>query len=74
LLPVLLPESVLPEDVLEGCRAAIDQRQTVVHQGQRDVPAGSLQSSLRAVRSLCDILEGLSQLCVEDNAPGAAAG
>ena len=74
LLPVLLPDSVLPEDVLEGCRAAIDQRQTVVHQGQRDVPTGALRSSLRAVRSLCDILDGLSQLGVEDNASGAAAG
>jgi hypothetical protein len=72
LLPTLLPANVLPQAVIEGCRSAISQRQTVVHQGQREVPDGTLRASLAAIRSLCDILESLTQ-SAEDDAAGHAA-
>lgn len=58
LLPVLLPESVLPRGVLEDCWKAIDQRQCVVHKGQREVEADVLRRSLAAIRRLCKVLEG----------------
>ncbi len=60
LLPVILPESTLPKQVIHGCQLAIAQRQNVVHQGQRDVQAGILRTSLGAIRRMCDLLESLT--------------
>jgi hypothetical protein len=57
LLPILLPEPILPEAVLAGCREAISQRNSVVHSGQREVRDDVLGRVLAAVRSCCDILE-----------------
>lgn len=37
LLPLLLPDSSLTAEVLSGCRDAIDARQNVVHNGQREI-------------------------------------
>lgn len=61
LLPVILPESTLPKQVIQGCQLAIAQRQNVVHQGQRDVQVGTLRISLAAIRSMCDLLESLTK-------------
>ena len=36
-ISLLLPDSMLLAEVLEGCRNAIDARQNVVHNGQREV-------------------------------------
>lgn len=60
LLPVILSETTLPRQVIRGCQTAIAQRQTVVHGGQRDVQAGTLKTSLIAIRSICDLLESLT--------------
>jgi hypothetical protein len=56
LLPLLFSEEQLPTEVLKGCQAAIDDRQNVVHNGQRDVGAAKLGLYLRSIRRLCDIL------------------
>ncbi len=61
LLPILLPERVLSEEALKGCRNAIEQRNTVVHQGQREVSLQSLRASLSAIREVCAALESLSE-------------
>lgn len=60
LLPVILSESQLPEQVIQGCQEAIAQRQNVVHQGQRDVQTENLRTSIAAIRSMCDLLESLT--------------
>lgn len=67
LLPVILPEAVLPQALLERCRTAIADRQNVVHQGQRDVQAKILRAHIAAIRRLCELLERLTQdpTCVE---------
>ncbi|MFN7916328.1 MAG: hypothetical protein U0Q55_13390 [Vicinamibacterales bacterium] len=61
LLPILLTEDVLPTAVLIDCRNAIDQRNTVVHQGQREVTAPTLRASLSAIRAICGVLGNFSQ-------------
>lgn len=61
LLPTILSEEILPTPVLTACQKAIRQRQTVVHQGQRDVQEGDAKSSIAAIRKLCEALECLSQ-------------
>lgn len=58
LLPVILTD--LPRQIIQGCEVAIDQRQSVVHNGQRDVKTETLRRSLAAIRSLCDLLESLT--------------
>jgi len=60
LLPIIVPEALLPVDVLTGCQNAIAQRQNVVHNGQRDVSAQVLRVSLNSIRKLCTILEQLT--------------
>jgi hypothetical protein len=56
LLPIMFTEKQMPTGLLKTCRAAISQRQNVVHQGQRRVEELSLKRFLAALRSLCDIL------------------
>lgn len=70
LLPIILPESDLPHDVITGCQIAITQRQNVVHNGQRDVQAETLRTSLATIRRMCDLLEGLAMLAPQENTPG----
>ena len=60
LLPTILSADILPDAVLRGCQAAVDQRQNVVHNGQRDVSDGSIRGALQDIRQCCDILESLS--------------
>lgn len=54
LLPVVFPEWELPQNILEGCRTAIQQRQNIVHNGQRTVSEDVLRRSLASIRSMCD--------------------
>jgi hypothetical protein len=60
LLPVIISEEILSASTLVACQAAIQQRQTVVHQGQREVSEGFAKCSLKAIRQLCNLLESLS--------------
>lgn len=55
LIPLLLPDSVLPEDVISVCQEAILVRQNVVHNGQREVP--KVQHYLSKVEKFCEILD-----------------
>lgn len=59
LLPLLLPDSILPADVLAGCRDALTQRQNVVHGGQRDVV--DIYRVLSCIRAFCKILDEFSR-------------
>ncbi len=54
LLPLLLPEDALPENILKGCRDAIDARQNVVHNGQREVK--NVEHLISSIESCCKIL------------------
>ncbi len=67
LLPVIIPESVLPNSVLAGCREAIQQRQNIVHQGQREVKDVVLKKCLKDIRQMCEILESLTVSSQTDN-------
>jgi hypothetical protein len=56
LFPVMFNEEQLPTAVLQGCQEAVEQRQNVVHNGQRDVSQEKLSVYLSTVRSACAIL------------------
>jgi hypothetical protein len=58
LLPLLLPDDELPANVLQGCRDAIDARQNVVHNGQRDVK--NVEGLISSIETCC---ETLSSFC-----------
>jgi hypothetical protein len=60
LLPVLLSPDILPAAVLKNCQQAVDDRNNVVHSGQRDVPRDKLVRYLEAIREMCNILAHLS--------------
>tara|TARA_R110002072_G_scaffold96366_23_gene212015 strand:- start:1562 stop:2332 length:771 start_codon:yes stop_codon:yes gene_type:complete len=54
LLPLLLPEDSLPENILKGCRDAIDARQNVVHNGQREIK--NVEHLISSIEACCKIL------------------
>jgi hypothetical protein len=56
LLPLLLTEEQAPMHLLQRCAAAIDERNNVVHNGQREVDSELLGSFCDAIRSLCETL------------------
>jgi hypothetical protein len=56
LLPILFSEEQAPKDLLTHCRNAIQERQNVVHDGQRQVDPNRLKQFLNSVRTLCEIL------------------
>lgn len=62
LIPLLLPDSVLPEDVISVCQEAIQVRQNVVHNGQREVP--EVHHFLSNVEEFCEIL---ADYCAPDS-------
>jgi hypothetical protein len=57
LLPLLFPSEVLPLDILQRCQDAIEQRNTVIHKGQRDIDPEIIQTLVSALRSVCEILD-----------------
>lgn len=61
LLPTVFSEALLPTDTLRACQEAVRQRQTVVHQGQREVEGFFLARSLSAIRDVCRMLRSVSQ-------------
>jgi hypothetical protein len=73
LLPAILPEAVLPQKVIQECQGAIAQRQSVVHQGQREVQIEILWTSLAAIRRMWDLLESLTTLTPQETAEGEGA-
>lgn len=61
LLPLLFTEEQIPTETLKGCQSAITRRQTVVHQGQRDVRENEISVFLRSICELCSLLESYKQ-------------
>lgn len=59
LLPVILDEALLPTAIVEGCRIAIEVRNNVVHNGQRDIKPDVLNKSLSSIRGYCAALEAV---------------
>lgn len=57
LLPVIIDEALLPTAIVEGCRTAIEVRNNVVHNGQRDVKPEVLKKCLSSIRGYCAALE-----------------
>ncbi len=61
LLPVLFTEEQLSTETLRVCQKAVTRRQTVVHQGQRDVREDEISLFLRSIRELCSVLDSYKQ-------------
>src|SRR5262249_10641069 len=56
LLAVIFRPEQLPTDLLRSCQQAVDERNNVVHRGQRDVADAKLRAYLSSVRQVCAIL------------------
>jgi len=61
LFPVILPESAISTESLRTCGRAIDERNNVVHNGQRDVSEKKLHNYITAIEHLCLFLIGCTQ-------------
>jgi len=59
LLPVILPDEVLPQNILKGCQEAVQKRQDVVHNGSRKV--SHVSHYILSIRACCQILLGFYQ-------------
>lgn len=57
LLPLILEESEISREVLAQCQGAIEERNNVAHNGQRDVQPEKLWRYLQGIRSLCQALD-----------------
>jgi hypothetical protein len=55
-LPVLLPESILPRELIQACVAAIKERHSVIHNGQRTLRMDRLEPFLTGLRRLIETL------------------
>jgi len=56
LLPLILEESEASHEIFGQCQKAIEERNNVVHNSQRDVQSERLSCYLRNIRSLCQML------------------
>lgn len=54
LLPLLIPENILPTKILKSCQAALDDRNNVVHGGQKQVE--NVSEYIHSIRGLCKVL------------------
>ena len=57
LFPRIFSADKVPTAVLRECQEAIDERQNVVHNGQRDVKEAKLSKYVTAIRTMCRLLE-----------------
>ena len=55
LLPFILDE--VDDEIHATCTEAIDRRQTIAHQGQRDVTEADARRYIRSLRGLCAHLQ-----------------
>jgi hypothetical protein len=62
LLPAILPEELLPASVISECQFALSRRQTIVHNGQRNVPEGDARRAVSGIRACCQILEKVTDI------------
>jgi len=56
LLAVILSPEQLPTHLLRSCQQAVEERNNVVHRGQRDVAEDRLRAYLDSIRQVCSIL------------------
>ena len=57
LFPVIFSKEKMPTNILKECQEAIQQRENVIHNGQRDVQEDKLSMYLEAIRKICRLLE-----------------
>lgn len=60
LLPTILPETLLPGSVISECQFALNRRQNIVHNGQRNIEENDARRAVSGVRACCEILEKLT--------------
>jgi hypothetical protein len=58
LFPVIFPEDQLPNDLLKACQKAVEERNNVVHNGQRDVGQKKVLNYVISIERLCGVLRG----------------
>jgi hypothetical protein len=58
-LPLLLPDRILPMEVITGCVEAITLRQNIVHNGQREVDEILLRRAIASIKKCCTVLSAL---------------
>jgi len=56
LLPLILPETILPTEIVKECQKAITLRQNVVHNGQRNVNPIAIRIGILNIKKCCNIL------------------
>lgn len=61
LFPVIFPEEVVPGDLLKACQRAVDERNNVVHNGQRDVEEKRVLRAVSSIKKLCRVLRQLTE-------------
>lgn len=60
LIPTIIPDNIMPTDVLQACQGALTQRQNVVHNGQRDVNEAFVNVAIANIRKFCEILSSIT--------------
>lgn len=66
LLPAILPEELLPASVISECQFALSRRQTIVHNGQRNVPENDARRAVSGIRICCQVLEKVTDIPAEE--------
>jgi hypothetical protein len=56
LLPLLFPPEILATDILKKSQEAIEIRNTVIHNGRRDIDENIIRPLISSVRRTCEIL------------------
>lgn len=57
LLPLILPEAILPSKVITACQEAVTLRQNVVHNGSRNVSVVAVRKGISNIKKCCKILD-----------------
>ena len=57
LIPVIFNEEIFPTDTLNQCQKAIEARNNIVHQGQRDIKDEVAKKHVLALKKACEILK-----------------
>ncbi len=60
LLPIILSEELLPTSVLTGCQSALNLRQNIVHNGQRNIQEKDACAAIFNIKKCCEVLEKLT--------------
>lgn len=60
LIPILFKPEIMPEELINDCQKAVDIRNNVVHNGQREVNHEKVCKMLKSIRNLCMVLKQYS--------------